>query len=295
MPTFNDVCMYYVYFTYLLCGTIGWGVAAVVLWYYNEEDYDNLFEKLRVVKSELKAKNSEISALKTAHSSELRTKNYENVTLKSAHSSELITKNSEISALKSEISEMKAKQLQLEDFVTFADKLYGKKEFADVKIVCDGTHFYCHKVVLGSQSDVFKTMFKNKSLIEEQSEGVMKIEENDFDCDIMEQLLHYLYFQKVEEGDVINADLMVVADKYNVKGLLNFCTKYLESNLLDEENALDILVKAELVGQKNLFDAASKFVCKNMGRVNKTKDWEEMSKKNPALIVKLFSQMSVME
>ena len=50
-----------------------------------------------------------------------------------------------------------------------------------------------------------------------------------------------------------------------------------------------------LVGQKNLFDAASKFVCKNIGRVNKTKDWEEMSKKNPALIVKLFSQMSVME
>ena len=188
---------------------------------------------------------------------------------------------------------MKAKQLQLEDLVTLADKLYGKKEFADVKIVCDGTHFYCHKVILGSQSDVFKTMFNNKSLIEEQSEGVMKIEENDFDSDIIEQLLLYLYFQKVEEGNVINADLMVVADKFNVKGLLNFYTKYLESNLLVEENALDILVKAELVGQKNLFDAASKFVCKNMGRVNKTSDWEEMSKKNPALIVKLFSQMSI--
>ena len=149
--------------------------------------------------------------------------------------------------------------------------------------------------MLGSQSDVFKTMFKNKSLIEEQSEGMMIIEENDFDCDIMEQILLYLYFQKVEEGNVINADLMVAADKYNVKGLLNFCTKYLESNLLVEDHALDILVKAELVGQKNLFDAAAKYICKNMGRVNKSSDWVEMSKKNPALIVKLFSQMSVME
>ena len=149
--------------------------------------------------------------------------------------------------------------------------------------------------MLGSQSDVFKTMFKNKSLIEEQSEGMMIIEENDFDCDIMEQILLYLYFQKVEEGNVINADLMVAADKYNVKGLLNFCTKYLESNLLVEDHALDILVKAELVGQKNLFDAAAKYICKNMGRVNKSSDWAEMSKKNPALIVKLFSQMSVME
>ena len=149
--------------------------------------------------------------------------------------------------------------------------------------------------MLGSQSDVFKTMFKNKSLIEEQSEGMMIIEENDFDCDIMEQILLYLYFQKVEEGNVINADLMVAADKYNVKGLLNFCTKYLESNLLVEDHALDILVKAELVGQKNLFDAAAKYICKNMGRVNKSSDWAEMSKKNPALIVKLFSQMSIVE
>ena len=247
--------------------------------------------------SELRTKNSEISALKSAHSSELSTKNSEIIALKSAHCSELKTKNSEISALKSEISEMKAKKLQLEDLVTFAEKIfYDEKEFADVKIVCDGTHFYCHKVVLGTQSNVFKTIIKNKSLSEEQSEGVMIIEENDFDCDIMEQLLRYFYFQKVEEGDVINADLMVAADKYNVKGLLNFCTKYLESNLhLDEDYALDILVKAELIGQKNLFDAASKYICKNMGRVNKSSDWAEMSKKNPALIVKLFSQMSVME
>ena len=121
------------------------------------------------------------------------------------------------------------------------------------------------------------------------------MKKNDFDCDIMEQLLRYFYFQKVEEGDVINADLMVAADKYNVKGLLNFCTKYLESNLLGEDHALDILVKADLIGQKNLFDAASKYICKNMGRVNKSSDWAELSKKNPALIVKLFSQMSVME
>ena len=208
---------------------------------------------------------------------------------------------SEISALRAnhffEITKLKSEmKVNEQKWKNFAEKLYGEKEFSDVKIVCEDKHFDCHKVVLSSQSEVFKTMFKNKSMIEEQSEGVMIIEENDFDCDIMEQLLRYFYFQKVEEGDVINADLMVAADKYNVKGLLNFCTKYLESNLqLDEDYALDILVKSELIGQKNLFDAASKYICKNMGRVNKSSDWAEMSKKNPALIVKLFSHMSVME
>ena len=74
--------------------------------------------------SELRIKNSEISALKSAHSSEMRTKNSEISALKSAHCSELKTKNSEISALKSEISEMKAKKLQLEDLITFAEKIF---------------------------------------------------------------------------------------------------------------------------------------------------------------------------
>ena len=188
-------------------------------------------------------------------------------------------------------AEIKVNEQKLENF---AEKLYGEKEFSDVKIVCDDKQFDCHKVVLSSQSEVLKTMFKNKSLIEKQSEGVMKIDEKDVNSDTMEQLLLYLYFQKVKDNNMINGDLMIAADKYDVKGLLDLCTKYLESNLSDE-NALEVLVKAELVGQMNLFAAASKFVCKNIGRVNKTSAWEEMSKKNPSLIAKLFSQMSVME
>ena len=201
----------------------------------------------------------------------------------------------EISALKSEISKMKAKQPQSENLVNLAEKLYGEKDFSDVKIVCgDRKAFLCHKLVLGCQSKVFKTIFKNKSLMEKQSEGVMKIEEKDVSSDIMEQLLYYVYFQVVKDNNMINADLMIAADKFNVKGLLDFCTKFLESNL-SVENVLDVLIKAELVNQKTLFDAASNFVRKNLGKVNKTSAWEEMLKKNPTLIANLFSQMSDME
>lgn len=215
--------------------------------------------------------------------------------------SELRAKNSEISALKSENSKMKAKQPQLENLINLAENLYGEKDFSDVKIVCgDGKAFLCHKLVLGCQSKVFKTFFKNKSLVEKQSEfcfsaeGVMKIEEKDVNSDIMEQLLYYMYFQKVEDNKKINVDLMIAADKFLVKGLFDFCTKFLESNL-SVENALDVLIKAELVNQKTLVDAASKFVFKNLGKVKETSAWEEISKENPALIANLFSQMSVME
>jgi hypothetical protein len=199
---------------------------------------------------------------------------------------EIKQKDSKIYALKSQNSD---------EIKNVVESLYGEKDFSDVRIICgDGEDFLCHKVVLGCQSEVFKTIFKNKSLMEKQSEGVMKIEENDINSDTMEHLLHYFYFQKVKEDKVINADLMIAADKFNVKSLLDVCTKFLKLNL-SVENALDVLIKAELVNQKTLFDAASKFVCKNIGKLNKTRAWVEMSKRNPALIVNLFSQMSDME
>ena len=160
---------------------------------------------------------------------------------------------SEISALRanhsSEITKLKSEmKVNEQKWENFAEKLYGEKEFSDVKIICDDKHFDCHKVVLSSQSEVFKTMFKNKSLIEKQSEGMMKIDEKDVNSDTMEQFLHYLYFQKVKDNKMINADLMIAADKYNVKELLDFCTKYLESNLSDE-NALDVLVKGQEISK----------------------------------------------
>ena len=179
--------------------------------------------------------------------------------------------------------------------ISLVESLYVDKDFSDVRIICgDGKVFLCHKSVLGCQSEVFKTIFKNKSLMEKQSEGVMKIQENDVNSDIMEQVLYYFYFQKVKNNKMINADLMIAADKFNVKGLLDFCTKFLESNLT-VENALDVLIKAELVNQPTLFDAASKFVRKNLGKMNKTSAWEEMAEKNPTKIVYLFSQMYDME
>ena len=100
-------------------------------------------------------------------------------------------------------------------------------------------------------------MFKNKSLIEKQSEGVMKIDEKDVNSDTMEQFLHYLYFQKVKDNKTINTDLMIVADKYDVKELSDFCTKYLESNLSDE-NALDVLVKGQEISNIGIFHFPNK-------------------------------------
>ena len=55
-------------------------------------------------------------------------------------------------------------------------KLFLDKEFVDLKIICKGKTFECHKNVLSCQSDVFKTMFLNMNMDEAKS-GQVKIKD----------------------------------------------------------------------------------------------------------------------
>ena len=158
--------------------------------------------------------------------------------------SEIAVKNQEIQKLK---SEMNAKK-------DVPGELYDEKEFVDVKIICNEKTFTCHKAVLACKSEVFKTMIRNKSLTEKQA-AVMEIEEKDFNSETMEQVLFYFYHGKVQDTKMINTDLLRAADKYETIGLIDMCAKYLESNL-SLENALDVLVTAELTNQKGLFGRA---------------------------------------
>ena len=128
--------------------------------------------------------------------------------------------------------------------LSLIERLYADKECVDLKILSDGKTFVCHKNVLSCQSEVFKTIIMNKSLNEKKT-GIMEIEENDISSDIMEELLYYLYHDKVDDVKKINLDLLVAADKYMVSGLLGECVEYFKSNLSDQ-NALDVLFTAEI-------------------------------------------------
>ena len=116
---------------------------------------------------------------------------------------------------------------------------------------------------------------------------VMEIEEIYMNSDSMEQLVFYLYHAKVKDARMINADLLMAADKYMVYGLLSMCVEYLKFNL-SLENVLDVLVKAELTNQKSLFDSASRFIHK---KLKKSSAYNEMFEKDPKLIARVLSNM----
>ena len=75
----------------------------------------------------------------------------------------------------------------------------------------------------------------------------------------METFLYFLYNDKVKDTNLINVNLLKAADKYNFRGLLEYCSEHLKSNLTAENDA-DVLLTAHFTNQTELFTAASSFV-----------------------------------
>jgi hypothetical protein len=129
-----------------------------------------------------------------------------------------------------------------------SEKLFLQDEFSDVKILCEDKIFPCHKVILCSQSEVFKSMLSNTNMVEASS-GEIKIAE--YSADVMESLLYFLYFDEenlMAKENKITIDLLVAADYYNIADLIAICVKHLKGNL-SEGNVVEILTQCYKINQ----------------------------------------------
>lgn len=79
----------------------------------------------------------------------------------------------------------------------------------------------------------------------------------------------------------------MAADKYEVKSLRDICSKMLMA--IDLSNVVDVLLLADLHGDKNLKDAALNFISKNYSRVKALENWSDLMKQNQTLAVEILS------
>ncbi len=167
-------------------------------------------------------------------------------------------------------------------------ELFECGDLSDIKLICEGTEFQCHKLVLAARSDVFRAMFSNKDTIEAINNTV-NIE--DSTPDSVRQMLKFLYTDKCDKLEDHAMGLLPLADKYNLPRLKLKCERWMAGNI-QEVNAAEILFLANMHGSTHLTTIALNYVALHMDSVKHTMGWERLKKECPDVMVKLVETMS---
>ncbi|KAK4276696.1 hypothetical protein QN277_014815 [Acacia crassicarpa] len=140
-----------------------------------------------------------------------------------------------------------------------------------------------HKVVLASRSPVFRAMLEND--MEERRSGTIKISGVSYDA--LRAFVDYLYTAEACLDDQMACDLLVLAEKYQVKHLKACCEKYLMARL-NWEKAVANYAFAHQYNAKQLHDAALALITDNMDRLSKHEEYEDLVESNPRIVVEIY-------
>lgn len=102
------------------------------------------------------------------------------------------------------------------------DKFFKDKSSCDVTFVVGKEEIRAHKLMITAYSDVFATIFESEKTDGDRG-AVVNIQE--FDSKIFKLFLRFVYSGKVDTLDIDQLlELIMLAHKYSVQGLLNICS-----------------------------------------------------------------------
>jgi len=189
-----------------------------------------------------------------------------------------------------ELKERELKTQSIGDDLAKAASFEPDSKFSDITLVCGNRTFACHKVILASRSDVFDAMLSHPETLEGQTS---RVEITDIDEDSLEQLLSFIYTDKLDEEKLgtVAMGLLGAADKYNVPRLKAIAERAICDNL-NVDNAADALHLAHLHDAKHMKRVTLDYVIKNIDKVVETKSWGDVVRGNEVLGEVLKSVMS---
>ncbi|GAB2289783.1 hypothetical protein Dimus_024088 [Dionaea muscipula] len=159
--------------------------------------------------------------------------------------------------------------------------------FCDVKLVASDdlpdAPVLANKFVLASRSPVFKAMLE--IAMKESISGTIEI--SDITHDSLHTFVNYLYTADVCLDEKIARDLLVLAEKYQVKHLNELCQGYLVSNLNWDNSVLNY-VFAYKHSVVKLLEASLLIITDNMDMFMNRDDYGELIKKDPSLVVGIW-------
>ena len=167
-----------------------------------------------------------------------------------------------------------------DDLCLSMEKLLHDYALTDFDIICERKIFPCHKSILANRSDVFAAVMKSDRW-QESKTNTYPI---DADPRVVELMIHFIYTNRLPEGATCSTELLLIADRFNLKGLIKLCEARLAKSLT-LSNAIGILdVADEVADAFSLKMDAIEFVSKNLPALIGTKDWNWVLGKNVELL-----------
>ena len=159
---------------------------------------------------------------------------------------------------------------------------YKDHLFTDVVIRCRKDVFKVHKVILASQSPVFKKMFEIN--MKEKESGVVSI--SDLSPAVVSSLVTYFYTGTAPNVSTLAKELLNAAKKYELPRLFRICENELITKV-QVANVIDTLLLADLYNAALLKQACLKFIHLNLAVLQKTNRWEYL-KEHAALLIEIL-------
>ena len=121
----------------------------------------------------------------------------------------------------------------------------------------------------------------------EKLAGVVKID--DASMDVVKQMVRYMYTAKIDHSFSKVKELLVLANKYQVLELVNYCSsKIFEA--LSEDNALEIGLFGEMHNSDILINRCAKYICYDITD-SLNEDWMEKIKESPKLMIQIIKNL----
>ena len=159
---------------------------------------------------------------------------------------------------------------------------------ADIVVECEGQEISGHSLVFIARSNVFAKTLQTD--MKERREGRIYIKRASM-VDV-KQLVDYMYSGKLDTSYVRLKELLILADRFEVLQLVEFCSSKL-SKTLNKSNAVDLGIFGDKYNVKSLVDECARFITNNMMTSNPyQQDWMEQMKGSPDLMLKIIKELN---
>ena len=168
--------------------------------------------------------------------------------------------------------------------------LYKDEVFTDVTIVSQGKEFKAHKVVLASQSSVFRKMFE----VDMREKETKMVEMPDISPPVISDLLDFIYTGEAPNIKTLAKELLNIADKYELPKLFNMCQEELRKNIeSDVTNVIEMFSFAKLHNAEDLKRACVSIITLNIDAVQNSPGWACLTSAEEAkvLLIDVISAM----